>query len=185
MSRSKTVVKGINCGEYFGEIEATLQITRKYPVQGHTELDLLFMDMSVIQTFSEQYLDEWESIRKSSLETHYSLIKTICEIKEKKKMIQSFDIRKYKINVEGRILQMKNLTVKQMKNHTRVRVNIQTIHKKMENMCTRLYNLQNNICSIKKKFYLHGRRNSLKVPMRTYTDSQDTYSEVNETATVV
>lgn len=186
ISSSKTIIKSINCGEYFGEIEVTLQITRKYPVQGHSELDLLFMDMSVIQTFSEQYLDEWESIRKISLETHYSLIRTICEIKEKKKMLQSLDIRKYKINVEGRILHMKNMAMKQMKNKTRLKVNIQTIHKKMENMCTRLYNLQNNICSVKKRFYsLSRRRNSLQVPMKTYTDSQDTYSEVNETVTVV
>lgn len=186
MSKSKTIVKVINCGEYFGEIEVTLHITRKYPVQGTTELDLLFMDMSVIQSFSEQYVDEWESFRQTSLETHYSLIKTISEIKEKQKMSESFDMRKFKINVEGRILHMKNLTMKQMKHATRVRVNIQTIHKKMENMCTRLYNLQNNIYSIKKRFSLLGkRRGSLNVPIRTYTDSQDSYTEANDASTIV
>jgi hypothetical protein len=180
MNKSKKFLKVIDCGDFFGDIEVTLHITRKYTVQALNRLDLLFMDMNVIQSFSEQYVDEWETFRQKSLEKHYELIRIICEIKEKEILGDKFDARKFKINVDGRILKMKNLTMKQMKHASRLRVNIQTIHKKMENMCTRLYNLQNNIGFIKKKYLYARRRNSLSVTPRTYNDSQDTISETHD-----
>lgn len=183
MKKSKTIVKKINCGEYFGDIEIILHITRKYSVKAIRSLEVLFMDTSVIQNFSKQYLDEWEKIRQDAIEKHYEIMRNICEIKETISLGSNFDMRKFIINVEGRVLKKKNETMKQVKFANRAQVNIQTIHKKMENMSTRLYNLENSIKTARKRFSVFNRRKS-SMALMPYRLSFECASEEQNSALI-
>lgn len=184
MEKSKTLVKRINCGEYFGDIEIVLHITRKYSVKAIRSLEVLFMDLTAIQDFSEHYVDEWEKIRQQSIDKHYEIMRNICEIKETIKLGKNFDMRKFIINVEGSILKKKNKTMKQVKIASRAKVNMQTIHKKLENMSTRLFNLQNEVRITKKKFSRFGRRKSCVkiVPYKLTSETFETLTSAQNSS---
>lgn len=181
LTKCDTVIKGIQCGECFGDIEATQHTTRKYSVKALRNTDLLSMDTYILQQFAINYLDEWEKLRKEALEKDYSLIKTIAEIKETGKLETVSDLRKFKISVESRILKKKITALERTFKLARQDINLTNLNRKMENMLTRLFNLDSNIKTIKKEIALpRTRRNSLSSTRgKTFHETQDSLPDEN------
>lgn len=166
IKKDETVIMGVQCGEHFGEIEVVLHITRKYSAKAIRNSDLLIMNRNVIQKFSEDYVDEWDDLRKKAKETDEKLIRTCAEIKESKIFADApnFDHRKFKKNVEFRVLRKKNMTSMKSRLASIKKINIQTLYSKMENMSTKLLNLENNLKKTKNSFRTtYSRKNTLPV----------------------
>ena len=103
-------------------------------------------------------------------------MKTIAEVKESKNMNGNFDVRKFKVNVETRVLRKKNTRTKGKQTLTD-NVTMATLNKKIESMAIRMYNLENKIKNIHK---IKGRNIMRKstLPMiyerMPFIDSQNT-----------
>jgi CRP-like cAMP-binding protein len=180
-NKSNTRIRGIQCGDYFGDIEAIQHITRKYTVRALRNTDLLSMDTNILQQFAQNYLDEWEKLRCIAQERDNVLMKTIAEMKETTKLESISDLRRFKINVETRILRKKTSLMEKEKKLSRKDVSLFKLNRKMESMCTRLFNLQSNIKCVKKEFSRPLKRKTT-FPIRTRNiihETQDSMPDEN------
>lgn len=143
-------VKGISSGEYFGDIEATMRITRKYCVKAIKGLDILLMKNEVIQTLHDNYYDEWVKIRNEATCKNIELIRTISLIKTKYfSNIQNK--RKYRISVEG-IIQKKIRNFEEETGKAKTSdLTMESVINTVNNINSRLYIMKKTLQSNKKR----------------------------------
>ena len=142
-------VKGISSGEHFGEIEATMKITRKYCVKAIKNLDILIMKNEIIQRIHDNYYDEWVKIRNEAANRNTELIRTISLLKTKY-FSNITDRRRYRVSVEGII---QNKTKKFEKETSKINastLSIETVTTMVNNINSRLFKMQKTLETYRK-----------------------------------
>lgn len=156
-------VKGISSGEYFGDIEATMKITRKYCVKAIKNLDILLMKNEIIQRIHDNYYDEWVKIRNEAACKNIELIRTISLLKTKYfSSIKSK--RRYRVSVEG-IFQNKTKKFEEETNKIKVsNISMETVINMVNNINSRLFQMQKTLEN-KRKYKGSHSKFSQRTPM--------------------
>ena len=169
-------VKGISAGEYFGDIEATMRITRKYCVKAIKSLDILLMKNDVIQTLHDNYYDEWVKIRNEAACKNIEMIRKISLIKTKYfSNIQNK--RKYRISVEGIIQKKTKKFEEETSKATNSNLTMESVINTVNNINSRLYQMKKTLQSQKKRRSLRG---GTRFSQHTPQISSSSYLELPE-----
>lgn len=80
--KEDTVLKSMQKGSYFGDIEVVKGISRKYSAKGVRSSELLIMHRQVMQEVIDEHSNVWEEIRNVALEREKLNERAIIEIQE-------------------------------------------------------------------------------------------------------
>ncbi|OMJ82236.1 hypothetical protein SteCoe_17142 [Stentor coeruleus] len=80
--KEDTVLKSMQKGSYFGDIEVVKGISRKYSAKGIRSSELLIMHRQVMQEVIDEHSNVWQEIRDVALEREKLNEKAIIEIQE-------------------------------------------------------------------------------------------------------
>ena len=103
--KEDTVLKSMQRGSYFGDIEVVKGISRKYHAKGVRSSELLIMHKQVVQQIIEEHSAVWEEIRKVALEREKLNEKAIIEIQELIRLrnndeLEGINVKEFKNNVD-------------------------------------------------------------------------------------
>ena len=103
--KEDTVLKSMQRGSYFGDIEVVKGISRKYHAKGVRSSELLIMHKQVVQQMIEEHSAVWEEIRKVALEREKLNEKAIIEIQELIRLrnndeLEGINVKDFKKNVD-------------------------------------------------------------------------------------
>lgn len=103
--KEDTVLKSMQRGSYFGDIEVVKGISRKYAAKGVRSTELLIMHTQVVQEIIDEHPNVWEEIKDVALEREKLNEKAIIEIQELIRLrnndeLEGINVKEFKQNVE-------------------------------------------------------------------------------------
>lgn len=103
--KEETILKSMQKGSYFGDIEVIQGIGRKYSAKGIRSSELLIMHKQVIQEIIEEHPSVWEEIKTVALEREKINEKSIVEIQELIRLrnndeLESINVKVFRKKVE-------------------------------------------------------------------------------------
>lgn len=128
--KEETVLKYMQKGSYFGDIEVVKGIARKYSAKGVRSTELLIMHRQVVQEIIDEHPNVWDEIKEIALEREKINEKAIVEIQEiinlrnsgelesinvkafKKKVDEMFQKRCKKLQAKHQVFTLKDLSTR-------------------------------------------------------------------------
>jgi len=86
------VIKSMQRGSYFGDIEVLLEVSRKYSARAVRDSEILIMNRQLIHLITQEFPSLWDEMRETAVKRNKSCDKAFVEVKELLSMQKSGEI---------------------------------------------------------------------------------------------